>query len=174
VSSCPQQQRNGRVKAQQTAKSYADAALPTDEAEVPAVETQAEGFQAVRDAHRSEIAEDYVELIHDLIRQTGEARPVDIAERMGVRQPTVANNLSRLQREGLIRRERYRSVFLTESGLALAEVCRERHRIVVAFLMSLGLDRDTAEQDAEGIEHHVSDRTLAAFRIFVEAARPKG
>jgi len=139
------------------------AALPADEGDAPAVET-AEGFQAVRDAHRSEIAEDYVELIHELMEQTGEARPVDIADRIGVRQPTVAKNLARLQREGLIRRERYRSVFLTESGLALAVACRERHRIVVAFLMSLGLDRDTARQDAEGIEHHVSDRTLAAFR----------
>lgn len=131
---------------------------------VGAVEVRAEGFQAVRDAHRSEIAEDYVELIHELIEQTGEARPVDIAERMGVRQPTVAKNLTRLQRDGLIRRVRYRSVFLTESGRTLAETCRERHRIVVAFLINLGLDHETAEQDAEGIEHHVSERTLAAFR----------
>lgn len=153
----------------QKAKSEADADLHLDEAEFLAAETQAGGFQTVRHAHRSEIAEDYAELIHDLIAQTGEARPVDIAERMGVRPPTVAKNLARLQREGLIRRERYRSVFLTESGLALAEVCRERHRIVVAFLMSLGLDRDTAEQDAEGIEHHVSDRTLAAFEQAIKA-----
>ena len=109
------------------------------EPDMPAVEARAEGFQAVRDAHRGEIAQDYVELVQELIEQMGEARPVDIAERMGVRQPTVAKNLARLQREGLIRRERYRSVFLTESGLALAEKCRERHRIVVAFLMSLGL-----------------------------------
>ncbi len=135
-----------------------------EDADFPAVEARAEGFQAVRNAHRSEIAEDYVELIQELIEQTGEARPVDIADRMGVRPPTVAKNLTRLQRDGLIRRERYRSVFLTESGRALAETCRERHRIVVAFLISLGLDRETAEQDAEGIEHHVSDRTLAAFR----------
>lgn len=135
-----------------------------EETDFPAAEARAEGFQAVRDAHRSEIAEDYVELIQELIAQTGEARPVDIADRMGVRPPTVAKNLSRLQRDGLIRRERYRSVFLTESGRALAETCRERHRIVVAFLIGLGLDRETAEQDAEGIEHHVSDRTLAAFR----------
>ena len=128
------------------------------------VGARAEGFQAVRDAHRSEIAEDYVELIHELIEQTGEARPVDIAGRMGVRQPTVAKNLTRLERDGLISRVRYRSVFLTESGLTLAETCRERHRVVVAFLIGLGLDRETAEQDAEGIEHHVSERTLAAFR----------
>ncbi len=150
------------------AKSEADTDLLSDEAEFLAAETQAEGFQTVRHAHRSEIAEDYAELIYNLIAQTGEARPVDIAERMGVRPPTVAKNLTRLQRDGLIRRERYRSVFLTDSGRALAETCRERHRIVVAFLIKLGLDRETAEQDAEGIEHHVSDRTLAAFRAALD------
>lgn len=128
-----------------------------------APEAQANGFALVRQAHGSEMAEDYVELIADLIEQTGEARPVDIAERLGVRPPTVTKNLARLQAAGLVRRERYRSVFLTGGGLALAEVCRHRHRVVVAFLKSLGIDEETAERDAEGIEHHVSNKTLRAF-----------
>lgn len=131
-------------------------------------EQQADSFQAVRDAHRSEMVEDYVELIAELIEQRGEARPVDIAERLGVKQPTVSKNLARLKREGFIRRERYRSVFLTEAGQALADQCRKRHRLVVSFLLRLGLDEATAEQDAEGIEHHVSDRTLEVFRRFIE------
>ena len=132
-------------------------------------EVQAEGFQAVRDAHRSELVEDYVELIAELIEDAGEARPVDIATRMGVTQPTVAKNLARLKREGFITRERYRSVFLTDAGRALAEGCRRRHQIVLQFLLSLGLDAETAEQDAEGIEHHVSDKTLALFQDFVNS-----
>jgi len=129
-------------------------------------ETQADGFQAVRDAHRAEIVEDYVELIAELIATTGEARPVDIAARMGVTQPTVAKNLARLKREGYVTRERYRSVFLTEAGRTLAEACRRRHRIVHDFLIALGLDPETAEQDAEGIEHHVSEKTLALFESY--------
>ena len=144
------------------------AASPADDGTRPA-EMQADGFQAVREAHRSEIVEDYVELIADLIEQTGEARPVDIAERLGVKQPTVSKNLARLKREGYVRRERYRSVFLTAEGEALAAACRRRHRIVVSFLRALGLDEATAEQDAEGIEHHVSDATLAAFQAFIDA-----
>lgn len=128
-----------------------------------APEAQAEGFATVRQAHESEMAEDYVELIAELIETRGEARPVDIAERLGVKPPTVTKNISRLRTEGLVRRERYRAVFLTERGQALAEACRRRHRIVVAFLLSLGIDEETAERDAEGIEHHVSDETLAAF-----------
>lgn len=133
-----------------------------------APEDQAESFQATREAHRNEINEDYVELIAELFDQKGEARPVEIAERLGVKQPTVTKTLARLQREGLVVRQPYRSVFLTKEGRALAEACRHRHRIVVTFLVALGLDEATAEQDAEGIEHHVSDRTLELFARFIE------
>ena len=126
-------------------------------------EAQAAGFATVRQAHESEVAEDYVELIAELIETHGEARPVDIAERLGVKPPTVTKNISRLKAAGLVRREPYRAIFLTDAGQALAEACRRRHRIVVAFLLTLGIDEDTAERDAEGIEHHVSDTTLAAF-----------
>lgn len=128
-----------------------------------APEAQAEGFAIVRQAHESEMSEDYVELIAELIETRGEARPVDIAERLGVKPPTVTKNISRLKSAGLVRRERYRAIFLTEQGQALAEACRRRHRIVVAFLLSLGIDEETAERDAEGIEHHVSEETLVAF-----------
>ncbi|MGR3499154.1 MAG: manganese-binding transcriptional regulator MntR [Limimaricola soesokkakensis] len=124
---------------------------------------QAEGFATVRQAHESEMAEDYVELIAELIELQGEARPVDIAERLGVKPPTVTKNISRLKDAGLVSRERYRAIFLTPAGQKLAEACRRRHRIVVAFLLSLGIDEDTAERDAEGIEHHVSENTLEAF-----------
>lgn len=128
---------------------------------------RANGFASVRQAHESEMAEDYVELIADLIASHGEARPVDIAERLGVKPPTVTKNISRLKSTGLVKRERYRSIFLTEKGQALADACRHRHRIVVAFLQKLGIDEATAERDAEGIEHHVSAETLAAFEKYL-------
>jgi DtxR family transcriptional regulator, manganese transport regulator len=132
-------------------------------------EARAEAFQAARHARRSELAEDYVELIAELIGQFGEARPVDIAARLGVTAPTVAKSLDRLAREGLVSRARYRSVFLTDQGQALAAECAVRHDIVVRFLIRLGLDPETAEQDAEGIEHHVSARTLTLFRSFADS-----
>lgn len=137
-----------------------------DETETRPPEARAETFQAVREAHSREVAEDYVELIAELIARFGEARPVDIAARMGVTAPTVAKTLDRLARDGLVARARYRSVFLTADGAALAEDCRQRHDIVVRFLIRLGLDPETAEKDAEGIEHHVSERTLELFRDF--------
>jgi DtxR family manganese transport transcriptional regulator len=127
------------------------------------VEHQAHDFGRVRDAHSSEIAEDYVELIADILDSAGDVRAVDLAQRFGVTPATVNNNIKRLVRDGLVRSERYRSIFLTELGRTLAEHCRERHRVVCDFLISLGISPVTAESDAEGIEHHVSKETLAAF-----------
>lgn len=129
---------------------------------------QVESFRQVREAHRSELLEDYVELISDLIAHSGEARQVDIAARLGVAQPTVAKMLKRLVREGLAAQQPYRGVFLTEAGEALAAASRERHRTVEAFLLALGVPEDIARRDAEGIEHHVSDETLALFAHFVK------
>jgi DtxR family manganese transport transcriptional regulator len=128
---------------------------------------QARSFERVRQAHQREVAEDYVELIADLIDVTGEARAVDLAERLGVTNATVNSALNRLAREGLVTRQRYRSIFLSEAGRALAEAARERHRLVRDFLVNLGVDPETAEIDAEGIEHHTSEKTLAALKRFL-------
>ena len=128
---------------------------------------QAERFGRVRDAHQRELAEDYVELIADLIEQKGEARVVDLAGRLGVSNATVNNSIQRLQRDGLVTSKPYRSIFLTEQGRELAETSRERHRVVREFLIALGVDPETADTDAEGIEHHVSNATLGAFRGYL-------
>lgn len=127
-------------------------------------ESSAERFEKVRREHRNETAEDYVELIAELIDSAGEARVVDLAARLGVSQPTVNKVVARLRRDGLVEGRRYRSLFLTEAGHRLADTARRRHRTVLDFLLSLGVSENVARADAEGIEHHVSDETLAAFR----------
>lgn len=129
---------------------------------------QARSFEQVRRAHQRELAEDYLELIADLSDANGEARTVDLAERLGVTAATVNSALQRLVREGLVRKERYRSVFLTDAGQKLAEQSRERHQIVRDFLLALGIDAETAEIDAEGIEHHTSAETLRAFKAYLD------
>lgn len=128
---------------------------------------RAESFRQTREAHRAETADDYVELIADLMDERGEARSVDIAERLGVSHATVAKTLTRLQHQELIVRRPYRAIFLTDAGRRQAEEARERHRLVVAFLVSIGVSAETAHHDAEGIEHHVSDETLSAFKRFL-------
>ena len=120
-------------------------------------------FRAVREAHANELTEDYVELIGDLIAATGEARLTDLARCMGVAQPTVAKVLARLKRAGLVESRPYRSLVLTVEGAAMAGRSRARHQTVVDFLKALGVSPETAEIDAEGVEHHVSAETLAAF-----------
>lgn len=131
---------------------------------------QARSFEKVREAHQREVAEDYVELIADLIASHGEARVVDLAERLGVTSATVNNTLQRLVAQGLVRKERYRSIFLTEDGEAMAEESRHRHRLVVALLLQLGVDAETAETDAEGVEHHISSKSLAAIERFLNGS----
>jgi DtxR family manganese transport transcriptional regulator len=133
----------------------------------PEAKRHAERFQRVREAHQTEVAEDYVELIAQLIEKTGEARVVDLADWLGVTNATVNNTIQRLQRDGLVTSKPYRSIFLTDKGRALAEASRRRHEIVRDFLLALGVNSETAETDSEGIEHHVSDATLQAFRRFL-------
>jgi DtxR family transcriptional regulator, manganese transport regulator len=116
-----------------------------------------------REEHSHEIAQDYVEIIADLIAATGEARVIDLARRLGVTHVTVARTIQRLQRDGLVTSLPYRSIFLTVTGRKLSEESRSRHRIVVDFLKSLGVPEVVAQSDAEGLEHHVSQETLKAF-----------
>lgn len=124
---------------------------------------QAANHRQTRQARRNELSEDYVEVIADLIDETGEARVVDIAARLGVSHVTVTKTVDRLQREGLVATRPYRAIFLTDTGRQKAESIRRRHAIVLRFLLAIGVSAETANADAEGIEHHVSEETLEAF-----------
>lgn len=134
---------------------------------LPAERIQAGRFSKTRHAQASALLEDYAELIADLARQDAGARPTDIARRLGVSHATAIKTVARLKREGLATSEPYHGIFLTPSGEALARKSRARHRLVVACLTKLGVSLETAEADAEGIEHFVSDETLAIFSHFV-------
>src|ERR1044071_2464809 len=116
-----------------------------------------------RQEHSQELAQDYVEMIAELIEATGEARVIDLARRLGVTHVTVSRTLQRLRRDGLVTSLPYRSIFLTAAGRRLSEESRHRHEVVVEFLQSLGVPDAAAHSDAEGIEHHVSRETLDAF-----------
>lgn len=134
------------------------------QADADAESFQAENLSHTRREHASETAEDYVEAIADLTMQTGEARVVELARKLGVTHVTVNRTVVRLQKAGYVTAQPYRAIFLTDAGRKLAELCKMKHHTVVEFLCSLGVPRRVAEMDAEGIEHHVSPTTLAAFR----------
>ncbi len=129
----------------------------------------AASHRRTRADHASELAEDYVELIDDLIIQHGEARLVDIADRLGVSHVTANKTVARLQRDGLAMKRPYRAIFLTEEGKKLAEASRRKHEIVLQFLKTIGVPSRQAAIDAEGIEHHISDVTLQIMSEFIKS-----
>ena len=123
-------------------------------------------FKKVRDAHKTENTEDYLEIIADLLNSRGEARIVDIANKLDIAQATANKTVQRLQNQGYVKKEPYRSIFLTLKGQEVASTSKKRHLTVLTFLKNLGLDIKTAEADAEGIEHHVSQKTLKKMEKF--------
>jgi DtxR family transcriptional regulator, manganese transport regulator len=137
--------------------------MPEPVPDMPDPSAQSERFTQARAAQAVAVLEDYAEMIGDLTQEMGEARITDIAARMGVTHPTATKAVARLKREGLVTSRPYRGVFLTDAGA--------RHRTVVDLLMAIGVPEETAELDAEGMEHHVSAITLAAFEAYL-AQRP--
>lgn len=125
-------------------------------------------FKKLRDAHHREKAEDYVEMIADLLAERGEARLTDMARRFGVSTVTAHKIIDRLQKEELVTTQPYRALFLTPRGKRLARKSGRRHHIVYQFLRRLGVPEGTAQIDAEGIEHHVSPTTLKIFRRYLK------
>ena len=123
-------------------------------------------FKKVRNAHRTENTEDYLELIADLLNTNGEARIVDVADKLDIAQATANKTIKRLQNQGYIKKEPYRSIFLTLRGQEIASNSKKRHKIVYDFLINLGVEQQVASADSEGIEHHVSKQTLIKMDKF--------
>lgn len=126
--------------------------------------TPAHRHSRVRRDHRAETAQDVCEAVLTLREKHGEARNVELARHLGVSAVTVSKTVARLSRDGWLRAEPYRAVELTPEGERLARDARERHELVLSFLRWLGVPEESAETDAEGIEHHVSEATLSAMR----------
>ena len=125
-------------------------------------------FERIRSDHRSEITDDYLEAIAEFQEQNGQCRGGDLALHFSVSHATVTQTLARLKDAGLVESEPYGPVDLTSKGRRLAKKSKERHETVLAFLLAIGVTKEVAVTDAEGIEHHVSDETLKCFREFLE------
>lgn len=128
-------------------------------------------YRRTRSDHASETAEDYVEAIAETIAKNGSCRNADLARLFAVSHVTVNKTIGRLQKEGLVKTEPYGPVALTAAGEKLAAESRKRHEVVLGFLLSLGISQAVAEVDSEGIEHHVSEETLEAFRRHMESRK---
>ena len=108
--------------------------------------------------------DDYLERILELIERKGYARIADLAGDLGVREPSASTMVKRLAQAGLVEREPYRGFVLTDAGRQRAEQIHERHRVLAAFFESIGVAAATATRDIDGIEHYLSDETVAALK----------
>jgi len=123
--------------------------------------------QRTRADHSNETAEDYVEAIAEYTRGEGVCRVKDLATRFGVSHVTVSRIVARLVKEGLAATEPRQPIELTPKGRKMARESARRHEIVYRFLLAIGVEDRTAALDSEGIEHHVSRKTLERFEAFV-------
>jgi len=114
--------------------------------------------------------EDYLEVIYDLIQTKGYARTIDIAERMDVKTPSVTGMAQKLDGMGLVVYARYRGLTLTDKGEKMARSTQRKHALISRLLLMLGTEEKTANEDAEGIEHHVHKDTLNRIKRFVDFA----
>ena len=113
--------------------------------------------------------EDYLEAVLELAGDDNGARTTDVAAKLGVSKASVNQAMGLLVNRGLISRERYGPVYLTEDGRDAAQAVCRRHRAIKSFLISvLGVDESVAEEDACQIEHVVSKETMASLIDFME------
>ena len=109
-------------------------------------------------------AEDYLERILELVQQTGQARVVDIANSLNIRQASVTNMVKKLCELGFVDHEKYkRGLVLTKEGKGVARRIQRRHATLSRFFSLLELDSETQRRDIEGIEHHLSRDTVRAL-----------
>jgi Mn-dependent DtxR family transcriptional regulator len=132
---------------------------------------------AIRDANsvkkqdRTERMEDYLEVIYELVQQKGYATTVDISSYLNVSSPSVTKMMQKLDETGYLNYEKYRGIKLTNEGIRIARNIRNRHGLLAEFFMIIGVDEETANNDAEGIEHHLHPETMKKLEEFINELR---
>ena len=111
-----------------------------------------------------ESREMYLETILILSRKTGNVRSIDVCDEMGFSKPSVSRAVGLLKSGGYINVDKDGYITLTDVGEELATKIYERHNILTKFLISIGVDEETASSDACKIEHVMSDQTLQAIK----------
>lgn len=129
-------------------------------------------LESIKEAHRTIKAdvsriEDYLEVISELVELKGYANTIDISRYLNVSAPSVTKMLQKLDENGYLVYEKYRGINLTPKGNALADTVRQKHGILLEFFKMLGINHEIANQDAEGIEHHLNQQTIKQLRKFV-------
>ena len=125
-------------------------------------------FRATRKHHSEELAEDYTEIINDLISLKGSARIGEIAKHLGVSHVTAIRTIQRLQEQGYVITKPKSPVELTLKGKSLAKFSKYRHDLLIQLFIKLGIPKKVAEIDVEGAEHHISKKSLDHIEEFLK------
>ena len=120
-----------------------------------------------------ESAEMYLETIYTLSLNSTSVRSIDVAEALNYSRPSVSRAVGLLKKDGYLLMDEEGFLTLTEEGRALAERIYERHTVLTAALEALGVDKETAAEDACKIEHDISDRTFDAIKAHMKTYMPK-
>ena len=115
-----------------------------------------------------ESAEMYLETIYQLSMEQHCVRSIDVAESLNYSRASVSRAVGLLKKDGYLEMDEDGSLNLTELGKGTAEKIYERHTILTAALMALGVDPETAAEDACKIEHDISDKSLAAIKAHMK------
>ena len=115
-----------------------------------------------------ESAEMYLETIYTLAKERGNVRSIDVAEHMGYSKPSVSRAVGLLKSGGYLTMEPDGSLVLTDEGAAIARNIYERHTVLTAMLTRLGVDPQTAAEDACRIEHVISEESFRAIREHIK------
>ena len=111
-----------------------------------------------------ESGEMYLETIYILSQQSGSVRSIDVAEHLGYSKPSVSRAVGLLEKDGLLRRDETGALMLTEAGEEKARRIYERHTVLTKLFIRLGVDEETAAEDACRIEHYISDQSFEAIK----------
>ena len=122
---------------------------------------------------RTDRMEDYLEVIYELIKQKGYVTMVDISNYLNVSSPSVTKMIQRLDESGYLYYEKYRGIRLTDDWIKIAKSINNRHEILAEFFRMIGVDDEIANNDAEGIEHHLHHETLKKLEDFMIAMKDK-
>ena len=115
-----------------------------------------------------ESGEMYLETIYVLSQESNEVRAIDIGDYMGYSKPSVSRALGLLKEEGLIKKTEDGFIRLTEAGKILAKRIYERHTVLTQMFINIGVDEETAAEDACRVEHYISDKTFNAIKKHIE------
>ncbi|MGI6108489.1 MAG: metal-dependent transcriptional regulator [Eubacteriaceae bacterium] len=107
-------------------------------------------------------AEDYLEAMLMMKEKHGYIRSIDVAEHLGVTKPSVSYSTKRLRQNGYITMDQ-NGITLTDSGMEIAQRIYSRHKMITEFLIRIGVDEETAREDACKMEHDISEKTFDAL-----------